>query len=57
MGFLTAVVRALETYKNKEVWKKIVKRAMEQDFSWDKAAGKYIDLYKRALESHCGKLK
>lgn len=49
MSFLTAVVRALETYKNKAIWSKIMKRAMEQDFSWDKSAKKYIDLYKRSL--------
>ncbi len=50
MSFLTAVVRALETYKNPDAWKKIVKRAMEQDFSWDKAAKKYLELYHRAQE-------
>lgn len=48
MSFLAAVVRALETYKNKPVWNKITKRAMEQDFSWDKSAKKYIDLYKQS---------
>ena len=48
MSFLTAVIRALETYKNKAIWTKIMKRAMEQDFSWDKSAKKYIDLYKRS---------
>ena len=39
----------LETYKNKPIWKKIVKKAMEQDFSWDKSAKKYLDLYRRAI--------
>lgn len=49
MSFLTAVIRALETYKNKPVWKKIIRRAMEQDFSWDKSAKKYLELYRRAI--------
>jgi len=49
MSFLSAVIRALETYKNKPVWNKIVKKGMEQDFSWDKSAKKYVDLYKRAI--------
>jgi starch synthase len=48
MSFLTAVIRALETYKNKTVWKKIVQLCMKQDFSWDKSAKKYIDLYERS---------
>ncbi len=52
MSFLVAVVRALETYRNKPEWKKIVKRAMSQDFSWTKAAVKYEELYKRARENH-----
>ncbi|MEK7164114.1 MAG: glycogen/starch synthase [Patescibacteria group bacterium] len=50
MSFLTAVVRALETYKNTNVWNRIVKRAMEQDFSWDKSAKKYLELYTRAID-------
>src|SRR3989344_3711656 len=50
MSFLTAVIRALETYKNKNVWMRIVKRAMEQDFSWDKSAKKYLELYNRAID-------
>lgn len=48
-GFLVAVVRALETYKNKGEWQKIQKRAMEMDFSWLKTAEKYVDLYQRAV--------
>lgn len=52
MAFLCAVARALETYKNKELWQRIVKRAMEADFSWAKAGEKYLDLYDRALKFH-----
>lgn len=54
MSFLTAVVRAMETYKNPELWRKIVKRAMDQDFSWDKTAKKYLDLYQRSHEFSVG---
>lgn len=49
-GFLVAVVRALETYRNKEAWHKIVRRAMEMDFSWTKTAQKYLDLYEKARD-------
>ena len=52
MAFLAAVVRALETHKNPKVWQGIVKRAMNQDFSWDRSAKKYLDLYSRAKEFH-----
>jgi len=32
MSFLATVVRALEAYKEKDKWQKIIKRGMEQDF-------------------------
>jgi starch synthase len=50
MSLLVTLVRALETYRKKPEWKRIVKRAMEQDFSWDKSAKKYLDLYHRAQD-------
>jgi starch synthase len=51
-GLLTAVVRAIETFRNKTEWNKIIKRAMSQDFSWNKSAEKYLDLYNRSIEFH-----
>lgn len=51
MSFLTAVVRALETYKNKKVWRQLVRRIMRQDFSWDHSAKKYEELYKGTIEN------
>ena len=51
-GLLVAVVRAIETYKNPVVWKRIIKRAMQEDFSWKKSATKYVDLYEKVLEQH-----
>jgi len=48
MSFLVAVTRALELYKNKKEWEKLVKRTMNQNFSWDKVAEIYADLYDRA---------
>lgn len=52
MSFMTAMVRALETYRRKSVWQGIVKRAMSTDFSWDSTASKYLDLYDRAIRFH-----
>ncbi|MBW6499902.1 MAG: glycogen synthase GlgA [Bacteroidales bacterium] len=41
---------ALDTFGNrKDHFNKLVKRAMEQDFSWEESAGEYIKLYARAL--------
>lgn len=40
------VKRALEVYSNKEVFKKLVTAVMSMDFSWEKSAKKYYELYK-----------
>ena len=44
-----AISRALNAYKNEQEWAHITNRAMRFDFSWEKSADKYVDLYKKAL--------
>lgn len=41
---------ALDVYKDKKVWKSLVKRGMEDDFSWEQSALKYINLYEKLEE-------
>lgn len=41
--------RAIEDFKDKEGWKKKMKVCMTTDFSWEKSAQKYIDLYKSLM--------
>ncbi len=41
-----AVGRALRLYYDKPLWKKLVKNAMNSDFSWGASAEKYIGLYR-----------
>lgn len=39
---------AIDTYNNhKDDWKKLIKQAMEMDFSWNASALVYIDLYRK----------
>lgn len=47
--FFGQMVRALEVYNNKDIWLKLVERCMEQDFSWDASATKYVDLYCKSI--------
>ena len=47
--FYAAVIRALENYKHKRVWKNLVIRVMKQSNSWEIPAKKYIELYLKAL--------
>ncbi len=50
-GFKQAIDRAIEVYKNKpEIWKELILRALESDFSWKKPSGAYLELYKLAIE-------
>lgn len=41
---------ALDVYKDPKIWNMMVKRGMEQDFSWEQSALKYIDLYNKLKE-------
>jgi starch synthase len=49
---LRAVKRAVTLYHNRDAWLALVKRCMQEDFSWEKSAGEYAALYKKALEKH-----
>lgn len=39
--------RAIAMYKNKAAWRKLVKRIMKQDFSWEQPAARYEQLYNK----------
>jgi len=43
------IVKALEYYKQKVLWKKIIVRAMKKSSSWEIPAKKYINLYKKSI--------
>lgn len=47
---LAAIDRAVRAYADGSRWQKLVDRAMEADFSWERSAQKYRQLYQRALE-------
>jgi starch synthase len=41
---------AIDTYRNRKPhFKKLIKKAMEQNFSWEKSAVEYLQLYQRAI--------
>ena len=50
-AFLEAITLALRSFKDQRQWVEIQKRAMEQDFSWDRSAGQYMDVYEKVLAS------
>jgi starch synthase len=49
-AFWKALSRALETYsKKKDVWHELQMNGMKKDFSWDRSALKYAELYEKIL--------
>ncbi len=50
-ALISAVKRALTVYNNKEDWESLVKTVMSVDFSWEKSAEKYYDMYSNLLEA------
>jgi starch synthase len=49
--FLDAIRRATATFQNKEQWEALMKRGMEQDFSWNRPAEEYVKVYQRVIEA------
>jgi starch synthase len=49
-AFWEAISRALEAYGEKKKWEKIVRNGMNADFSWERSAKKYDELYRRGLK-------
>ena len=50
-GLLWAVNRALDCYADQSAWKRIMRTAMAQEFSWQISAQRYSELYRAAITS------
>ena len=48
---LTAIKKALAIYSDPVRWNNLVVRAMSQDWSWNRSAREYLQLYKRIRDS------
>ncbi|MFH5882493.1 glycogen synthase GlgA [Liberiplasma polymorphum] len=47
---LEVIEIAIKVYKDQKTYKKLVKRVMNEDFSWQKSAATYVKLYEKVLE-------
>lgn len=43
------IKRAISFYHKKDIWRNLVVKGMQQDFSWTKSANEYLELYRRAM--------
>jgi starch synthase len=48
-AMIEEVKKASETYQNRDLWLRLMSNAMSEDFSWERSALKYIDIYNQAL--------
>lgn len=52
-ALIAAVRRALALHENKRVWRQLQQTGMRRDFSWERSAVEYLQLYEQALfDSH-----
>jgi starch synthase len=49
--FLAACVRAIDYYNHPQVWQAMQREAMSRDFGWERSAARYLELYRRVLDS------
>jgi starch synthase len=47
-GLMWAIDQALAAYANKRAWRRLMKNGMTKDFSWERSARAYVELYERA---------
>ena len=48
---LMIIEYALEVYQDKDSWSSIVEQAINSDYSWDKSADEYSELYNEIIEA------
>jgi starch synthase len=48
-AFWDAIKRARQIFRDRELWTKLMKRAMARNFSWDASAQRYEVLYKELV--------
>ena len=49
LALFATLVRAVEIYRHRDLWISLQQRCMASDFSWDKSAAAYVDVYRWAL--------
>ena len=48
-GLMWALDRALEVYQDRAAWERIMRAGMARNFSWERSARAYVELYRRAM--------
>ena len=48
-GLVWALDSAVEVYRQPEAWRSLMRNGMSRDFSWERSARAYEDVYRRAI--------
>jgi starch synthase len=48
-ALIETVRKALTLYQTKSAWKKLIKNAFAEDFSWPVTADKYLQIYRKVI--------
>jgi starch synthase len=52
-ALLDTVRRAVTIYRQRpELWRRLMVRAMSSDYSWERSAREYVEIYRGAIEKH-----
>jgi starch synthase len=51
-SLLGIIEKALKIYQARKEWPGLMRRCMSADFSWERSAREYIDLYRKAMKKH-----
>ncbi len=49
-GLVWALDQALAVYQDRETWQRLMRNGMAKDFSWERSARSYVDVFRWALE-------
>ena len=49
-ALLACIERALEAYRTPKLWQRLIQNAMGADFSWERSAQAYAELYRRIVK-------
>jgi starch synthase len=53
-ALLRAIEEALTLFRNKEAWKTLIHNGMKEDFSWDRSARRYLEIYQALIRKQEG---
>ena len=49
-AFLNALKKAVDCFRVPKTWRRLMRNGMREDFSWDRSAQKYIELYRSIIK-------